>query len=113
MIGGEIFVPKLKSYNIIQLCNIINPEAKIEITGIRPGEKIHECMINSIEISKCYECDNFFIVMSNTLLDFDVIYNKYLLNYKSSNIKKFESKEEYISGCDMLTNEELNILINS
>ena len=113
MIGGEIFVPKLKSYNIIDLCNVINPDAEIEITGIRPGEKLHECMINSVEISNCYECDNFFIVMSSTLLDFDVIYNKYLLNYKSSNIKKLESKEEYISGGDMLTNEELNILINS
>ena len=111
MIGGEIFVPKLKSYNIIDLCNIINPEAEIEITGIRPGEKLHECMINSIETSKCYECDNFFIVMSSTLLDFDVIYNKYLLNYKSNNIKKLESKEEYISGGDMLTNEELKFLL--
>jgi UDP-N-acetylglucosamine 4,6-dehydratase len=113
MLGGEIFVPKLKSYNIIQLCNIINPEAEIEITGLRPGEKLHECMINNIELSNCYECDNYFIIMSNTLLDFDVIYNKYLLNYKSNNIKKLELKEEYISGGDMLTNEELNILINS
>ena len=34
--------------------------------------------------------------MSSTLLDFDVIYNKYLLNYKFNNIKKLESKEEYI-----------------
>ena len=112
MVGGEIFVPKLKSYNIINLCNIINPDAKIEITGIRPGEKLHECMINSLEITNCHECDNFFIIMSNTLLNFDVFYNKYLLNYKSDNIKKVESKQEYISGGDMLTNEELKNLIS-
>ena len=111
MIGGEIFVPKLKSYNIIDLCNVINPDAEIEITGIRPGEKIHECMINSVEISNCYECDNYFIIVSNTLLDFNVNYKKYLLNYNSHNIKKLASKEEYISGGDMLTNEELKFLL--
>ena len=64
MCGGEIFVPKLKSYNIIQLCNVINPNAEIEFTGIRPGEKIHECMINSVEIDTCYDCDKYFIILS-------------------------------------------------
>lgn len=107
ILGGEIFVPKLKSYNIIQLCNVINPEAEIKITGIRPGEKLHECMINNIEMVNCYECDNYFIIISNTLLEF----NKYLSNYKLDNIKKIASKEEYISGGDMLTNEELKFLL--
>ena len=45
--GGEIFVPKLKSYKILDLAKVINPKAKINIIGIRPGEKIHEQMITT------------------------------------------------------------------
>jgi UDP-N-acetylglucosamine 4,6-dehydratase len=113
MIGGEIFVPKLKSYNIIQLCNVINPEAEIKITGIRPGEKLHECMINSVEIENCYECDNYFIILSNTLYKIKNYFDMYLANYKSHNIKKRESTEEYISGGYMLSDEELIVMINN
>ncbi len=113
MHGGEIFVPKLKSYNIIQLCNIINPNAEIEITGIRPGEKLHECMVNSVEIDDCYECDNYFVILSKTIFNIYNNFDKYLLNYKLENIKKYSTNEEYISGKDMLTNNELKNLLDS
>lgn len=109
MCGGEIFVPKLKSYNIIQLCNVINPNAEIEFTGIRPGEKIHECMINSVEIDTCYDCDKYFIILSKTTIDNNI--DLYLSNYKLENIKKCELKEEYISGKDMLSDNELQKLL--
>ena len=46
-IGGEIFIPKIPSYNILDLANAIGPSCKHEIVGIRPGEKIHEEMITS------------------------------------------------------------------
>lgn len=110
ILGGEIFVPKLKSYNIIQLCNVINPEAEIEITGIRPGEKLHECMISFTEIENCYECDMYFIILPKTVLKIEYNIDKYLSNYKSENIKKREIKTEYISGEDMMTDEELILL---
>ena len=113
MCGGEIFVPKLKSYNIIQLCNVINPDAEIEITGLRPGEKLHECMINSIEINDCYECDNYYVIFCKTILNIDSKFNDYLLNYKLENIKKYTANDEYISGKDMLTDNELKNLINT
>ena len=45
--GGEIFVPKIPSYNIMDLANAIGPECKNRVIGIRPGEKIHEEMITS------------------------------------------------------------------
>ena len=47
MIGGEIYVKKTPSIKIIDLAKEIAPEAKIEIIGIRPGEKLHEQMIGS------------------------------------------------------------------
>jgi len=111
MLGGEIFIPKLKSYNIIQLCKIINPKAEIEITGIRPGEKLHECMVNSVEIENCYKCDNYFIILSKTTIN--ISNDIYLSNYKLENIRKRESKEEYISGGDMLSDEEIHKLLNN
>ena len=44
-IGGEIFVPKIPSYRIMDVAKAIAPEARYEIVGIRPGEKLHEEMI--------------------------------------------------------------------
>ena len=58
--GGEIFVPKIPSYNIMEVAKAIGPECKHEIIGIRPGEKIHEEMItesdsfNTLDIGKYY-----------------------------------------------------------
>ena len=42
MVGGELFVPKIPSLRIMDLAKAIAPKAKIKITGLRPGEKIHE-----------------------------------------------------------------------
>jgi UDP-N-acetylglucosamine 4,6-dehydratase (inverting) len=58
--GGEIFVPKIPSYKITDLAEAIGPSCKKPITGIRPGEKIHEEMIttsdsyNTIDLGKYY-----------------------------------------------------------
>lgn len=60
MKGGEIFVPKIPSMNIMDLARAIAPECKTKIVGIRPGEKLHEVMIteddarNTIELDDCY-----------------------------------------------------------
>jgi UDP-N-acetylglucosamine 4,6-dehydratase/5-epimerase len=45
--GGEIFVPKIPSYRITDLAEAVGPECRIEVVGIRPGEKIHEEMITA------------------------------------------------------------------
>jgi len=59
-LGGEIFVPKIASYNIETVAKAIFPKGKFEYVGIRDGEKLHEEMItesdsyNTIEFDKCY-----------------------------------------------------------
>jgi UDP-N-acetylglucosamine 4,6-dehydratase (inverting) len=59
-LGGEIFVPKIPSYKILDVATAIAPSAKTIITGIRPGEKLHEEMItetdalNTIDLGKYY-----------------------------------------------------------
>lgn len=59
-LGGEIFIPKIPSYKIIDVAKAIAPNARIEEIGIRPGEKLHEEMItetdalNTIDLGKYY-----------------------------------------------------------
>lgn len=59
-IGGELFVPKIPSYRIIDVAKAIGPECEFPIVGIRPGEKIHEEMItvsdsfNGVDLGKYY-----------------------------------------------------------
>ncbi len=59
-LGGEIFVPKIPSYRILDVAEAVAPDCKTEITGIRPGEKLHEEMItstdslNTIDLGDCY-----------------------------------------------------------
>jgi UDP-N-acetylglucosamine 4,6-dehydratase len=49
MVGGEIFVPKIPSVKIVDLANAIAPDARHELIGIRPGEKLHEQLLMSDE----------------------------------------------------------------
>ena len=62
MKGGELFVPKIPSMNIVDLAKAIAPEAKTKIIGIRPGEKIHEVMISSDDAINTLEFDTYFVI---------------------------------------------------
>jgi len=62
MSGGELFVPKIPSMNIMDLAKAICPECKTEIVGIRPGEKLHEVMITEDDSRNVLEFDDYFIV---------------------------------------------------
>jgi len=91
MIGGEVFIPKLPSYNIIQLVKCINENNDIKIIGKRPGEKLHEAMISSTESYKTIILDNYYVVTPEIHINknYEDIYgNKYLDNdyeYSSGN----------------------------
>ena len=62
MHGGEVFVPKIPSYRILDVAKAVAPEARVEITGIRPGEKLHELMIPEDEARHTLEFDNYYII---------------------------------------------------
>jgi len=62
MHGGEIFIPKIPSMKITDLANAIAPDAEKEITGIRPGEKLHEVLITEDEARHTKEFDDYYIV---------------------------------------------------
>lgn len=62
MQGGEIFVPKIPSMNIMDLVKAIAPKCKVDITGIRPGEKLHEVLITHDDSRCTLEYENRFII---------------------------------------------------
>jgi len=64
MTGGDILVPKLPSMNIVDLARAIGPDCEIKVTGVRPGEKIHELMIPRDEGRNTREFDDCYIIMS-------------------------------------------------
>ncbi len=62
MEGGEVFVPKIPSMKVIDLARAIAPNVKMDIIGIRPGEKLHEVLISEDEARNTVELDNLFVV---------------------------------------------------
>jgi UDP-N-acetylglucosamine 4,6-dehydratase len=62
MQGGEVFVPKLPSTTITDLAKAIAPDAKLEVTGIRPGEKLHEMLISEDEARTAVELDDMYVI---------------------------------------------------
>lgn len=63
MVGGELFIPKLPSMNIMDLAKAIAPECKTKIVGIRPGEKLHEVMIPAEDSRKTLEFEKHYLLM--------------------------------------------------
>jgi len=62
MVGGELFVPKIPSMNIMDLAKAIAPECKTEIVGVRPGEKLHEVMVTKDDARKTLEYKDHYVV---------------------------------------------------
>jgi len=61
--GGELFVPKIPSFKIMDVAMAIGPNCKLEIVGIRPGEKIHEEMITSSDSFYTYDLGKYFAIL--------------------------------------------------
>ena len=103
MQGGEIFVPKIPSMNIQDLANAIAPDCRIEIVGIRPGEKLHEVMVPEDDAHHTVEYDDYFAILP-TFHDYDI--SDYL---KSHGGKRCEAGFRYSSDTNThwLTVDEL------
>ena len=62
MHGGELFVPKIPSMRIVDLARAIAPEARLEIVGIRPGEKIHEQLISVDDARRTVDAGTYYVI---------------------------------------------------
>ena len=63
MQGGEIYVKKIKSMKVVDIAKSINPKAKHQIIGVRPGEKLHEQMISKEDAPYTYEYDDYYKIL--------------------------------------------------
>ena len=63
MVGGEIYVKKIPSMKVTDLASVVAPEAKQEVVGMRPGEKLHEQMIGMEDAYYTYEYPEHFKIL--------------------------------------------------
>jgi UDP-N-acetylglucosamine 4,6-dehydratase/5-epimerase len=112
MWGGEIFVPKIPSYKILDVAKAIAPDVRHKIVGIRPGEKLHEEMITETDALNSIEFEKYFVILPSTeLWGID----KFRKESNSSEGKMCEFGFSYNSGTneDFLTLDDLKELIQN
>jgi FlaA1/EpsC-like NDP-sugar epimerase len=91
-LGGEIFIPKIPSYKIIDVADAIGPKCIKKVVGIRPGEKIHEEMITSSDSLFTYDLGKYYVIIpQKPKWDIDLFKNKF-------NAKLVEEGFTYNSG---------------
>lgn len=76
--GGELYVPKIPSYKILDVAQAIGPDCEHKICGIRPGEKIHEEMITSSDSFTTYDLGKYYVILPQvTNWDMDAYIEKF------------------------------------
>jgi UDP-N-acetylglucosamine 4,6-dehydratase (inverting) len=61
--GGEVFIPKIPSYKILDIAKAIGPDCEHKVIGIRPGEKIHEEMITASDSFTTYDLGKYYVIL--------------------------------------------------
>lgn len=92
-LGGEIFVPKIPSYRILDVAEAIDPECKTPIVGIRPGEKLHEEMITDTDSLNTIDLGEYYAILPS--VSFSCTEEDYLSHHKA---KKVPFGFKYNSG---------------
>lgn len=64
--GGELYVPKIPSYKILDVASAVSKLCKTEVVGIRPGEKLHEEMITETDSLCTYDCGKYYVIAPST-----------------------------------------------
>lgn len=99
--GGEIFVPKIPSYRIVDVAEAIGPNCEKKVIGIRPGEKIHEEMISSSDSFFTYDLGKYYVIIPQStvwnlnefVLKFNAIKVKEGFSYNSLDNEQMENVE--------------------
>jgi UDP-N-acetylglucosamine 4,6-dehydratase (inverting) len=108
-IGGEIFIPKIPSYNILDIANAIAPNCKKKIVGIRPGEKLHEEMITVSDSMNTYDIGKYYAILPNSknkieefVKEFNAKKVRENFSYNSKDNSDFETVETLIEKITLL-----------
>ncbi len=105
--GGEILVPKIPSYKILDVAKAVSEDAEIVVVGIRPGEKLHEEMISYSDSFNTYSNEDYYFILP-TKIKWDIEQFKHKLK-----AKKIKEQFSYSSDTNphFLTKKELKDLI--
>lgn len=113
-VGGEVFIPRIPSMKVIDLIEVLNErfntQNKTKIIGIRPGEKIHELLINDSEISRTYQFKDFYVISSCIIDQYQKI--KKPIYVAKGKILNESLMKEYISKDALISKEKLREIIN-
>jgi UDP-N-acetylglucosamine 4,6-dehydratase (inverting) len=112
-LGGEIVVPKIPSYRIMDVAEAIDPACEKKIVGIRPGEKLHEEMVNSCDSWNTIENDRYYVIVPMLHhRDHTETIQLYARHHQASQV---EAHFDYTSdkNDDWLTVEQLRKLIRA
>lgn len=108
-LGGEIFVPKIPSYNIMDVAKAVAPGCETKIIGIRPGEKLHEEMITTNDSYNTIDLGKYYAILPTQ--------NSERMNYYRENFdfKRVAEGFSYESGSnsEFLSTEEIRSLIET
>tara|TARA_B100001093_G_scaffold125521_2_gene118084 strand:- start:809 stop:1786 length:978 start_codon:yes stop_codon:yes gene_type:complete len=102
-VGGEIIVPKLKSFKVVDLAKLIAPKIKHKVIGTRLGEKIHESLISIGDGRNVVDVGKYYIVSQSQKV------RNYYKNKFSSKIKNFT--QEYSSADNLMNLKELSKIL--
>jgi UDP-N-acetylglucosamine 4,6-dehydratase (inverting) len=99
--GGELYVPKIPSYRIMDVAKAIAPNCEHKIIGIRPGEKIHEEMITSSDSFTTFDMGKYYVILPQLtnwnleefVLEFNAKKVETGFSYTSENNKEWETVE--------------------
>ena len=105
MVGGELFVPKIPSMNIMDLAKSICPECKTTVTGMRAGEKLHEVMITKDDARYAIEFEKYYVIKPQ--------FRFFERRFNNDNGKPVPEDFEYNSGTNpaFLTVQDMRAMI--
>ena len=111
--GSEIFVPKLRAYNIVDVKNALTEllsDTSERIMGIRTGEKLHETLINEDEIRYSWDFKNMYMIASPLY----TLFNDKNIKESYQGIKKIEEMQKYSSDlADKISMKDLKTIIKN
>ena len=115
MWGGELFVPKIPSYKIVDVAKAFAPNCKIKVLGLRPGEKMHEEMITASDSYNTLEYRDYYVILPSTTEFLNWKIKDFVKNKKNGHHKKCKENFSYnsLQNDKYLTSKELVELLNN
>ncbi|CAE6880311.1 UDP-N-acetylglucosamine 4,6-dehydratase (inverting) [Vibrio alginolyticus] len=107
-LGGEIFIPKIPSYKILDIAEAVAPECETKVVGIRPGEKLHEEMITDTDSLNTIDLGKYYAILPS--VSFTYTEEEYLTHHKAEKVP-FGFKYNSGTNTEWETIESLRALV--